>query len=931
MKLLLFLGLIVGSIGLSFLLSDTTHAAGETYRWIDASTIRGSGGAYSTNIRNGNDTSAGTVTFKRDGNSGTYRAVGDYFGRKGSISPTTGTAPSCDLQLALLMTGNGRTATVRQNNPGADQCNDTGLSKTRPVANAAGNAPNNLPANPADGAGNNEEDPGEATNCKVDGIGWIICPLAGVMAKVVDGAYAFVSSLLKVQPLVVEPGGPSDSIYGAWTVMRNFANIAFVIAFLIIIFSQLTSVGLNNYGIKKMLPRLIVAAILVNVSFWICAIAVDISNILGASLNNLFQGIPIQGTTDTVEAQDIGSTWSDITVLVLAGTGIAIFAFYAVLSALLPALLIAAVAIFTVFAVLTLRQALIVLLIVISPLAFVAYLLPNTESLFKKWKGLFQTLLLMYPIIALIFGASALASKIVMNTATGDYAVAIQIMGAMVAIIPLALTPMIMKTAGGLLNRFGGFINNPNKGPVDKLRKGAESLRDSRQDLARGRRLNGVGKNRLTRAFRRKAAEPTKARLNMQQRREKNKATAESAESGYLMENQDAIDAGRLRMAKSAADSARQTGSLKGLDSDTQLAALGQQGSTNQSLVSALDSQEKQAERQAVQETQGFHGKDSVDQLKENFQAALNSGDTVGIQAYIGLLDERGPKGVQITEEVIKKSDERTDEDKASTNWDVARTEFSRSVGKMMGQSEIIKQFSVSTEIGSDNKLTTGDGKNISYQEAYSKATGVGSGAGDKLDKLKNQHDGIQTALIENDAVPVEVMRAALDPVNRGSFKSKDLEVMEAKVAHADALNGQGGGSTANNGTVPPQQASNPDGEIKIEHNDRPQPQAQPQSQPQQPQPTAPQQQYQQPQQPQQSTQPFPATTTSNPNGESAFSGEDRKLMRELINKAGAQQQPQYQQPPQNPATTRTSQPPGSTRQQYDPNTGLYTNPKDRP
>jgi hypothetical protein len=340
----------------------------------------------------------------------------------------------------------------------------------------------------------------EGSSCRVEGIGWIICPLAKEMSKIVDAAYTFVSSLLVVQPLTTT--GVQANTYNAWSMMRNFANIAFVIAFLLIIFSQLTSFGLNNYGIKKMLPRLIVAAILVNASYWICAIGVDISNILGASLRGLFDGMGADLPTSATGAPDPiadGTGWEGITGLVLAGTIAGGMALYVGLSALLPALLAALVAIVTVFLVLTLRQALIILLIVISPLAFVAYLLPNTESLFKKWMALFKTMLLMYPIIAMIFGASALASEIVMGTATGDYKVAVQIMGALVAIIPLALTPIVMKTAGGLLNRFGGVINNPSKGPVDRLRKGAEGIhkrqegRRAIRELSNGKTM-GFGK-----------------------------------------------------------------------------------------------------------------------------------------------------------------------------------------------------------------------------------------------------------------------------------------------------------------------------------------------------------------------------------------------------------------------------------------------------
>lgn len=342
------------------------------------------------------------------------------------------------------------------------------------------------------------------SSCEVKGIGWIICPVVTEISKVVDAAYGLVSAMLTVAPLLTNGG--SANIYTAWTIMRNFANVVFVIGFMFIIFSQLTSIGLNNYGIKKMLPRLIVAAILVNVSYWICALAVDISNILGASLNGIFDGLKQQigdtttgsglptnpNTTQIGDDPDVAG-WAGLSVAVLAGTATAL---YIGLSALLPALLAAAVAILTVLAVLAVRQALIVLLIVVSPLAFVAYLLPNTESLFKKWLGLFKTLLLMYPIIAMLFGAAALASAIVLATPDDGnntaYLVAMQIMGALIAIIPLALTPIIMKTAGSVLNRVGAFVNNPNKGPFDRMRKGAEGYRKNRQQYRELKALQGV-------------------------------------------------------------------------------------------------------------------------------------------------------------------------------------------------------------------------------------------------------------------------------------------------------------------------------------------------------------------------------------------------------------------------------------------------------
>ena len=333
-----------------------------------------------------------------------------------------------------------------------------------------------------------------ASTCIIEAVGWIVCPVMNFTAGIVDAAYGFVTSLLEVQPLLTTGG--SAGIYNAWVVMRNIANVAFVIAFLIIIFSQLTSMGVSNYGVKKLLPRLVIAAILVNVSFWICAIGVDLSNILGSSMVQIFESIQVSIPNETSTGGNFsfladGNGWMSLVGGVLAGTIAAGAIYYVGLSALIPALLAALVAILTVFLVLTLRQALIVLLIVIAPLAFVAYLLPNTEGWFSKWRKLLMTLLLMYPIIALIFGASALASEIIISTANNN--IVIQIMGACIAIVPLALTPLVMKTAGGLLNRFGGIVNNAERGPVDRLKRTSEKYREGRKNLRNSQALSGSG------------------------------------------------------------------------------------------------------------------------------------------------------------------------------------------------------------------------------------------------------------------------------------------------------------------------------------------------------------------------------------------------------------------------------------------------------
>lgn len=315
-----------------------------------------------------------------------------------------------------------------------------------------------------------------SSSCSVSGIGWIICPVSVWLAESMDWLFQQLIGFLEVKPLTLDVT-PQNGLYTAWNAMRTIANIAFVIAFLIVIYTQLTGMGVTNYGMKKLIPRLIVAAILVNLSFYISAIAIDISNIIGASIHDVIQGIRRETfsiTDDTAGAW--GNIWTNITTLILGGGGVLFGVGFAVVTgavfALVPMLMVLGITIFVVFVILAARQAIIMLLVVIAPLAFVANLLPNTEGLFSKWRKLFTTMLVFYPMFALVFSGAQLAGQIIVMNANGN--IVTVLFGLAVQIAPLAITPLMFKLGGSLLSRIAQLVNNPNKGPIDKTRRWAE-------------------------------------------------------------------------------------------------------------------------------------------------------------------------------------------------------------------------------------------------------------------------------------------------------------------------------------------------------------------------------------------------------------------------------------------------------------------------
>jgi hypothetical protein len=277
-------------------------------------------------------------------------------------------------------------------------------------------------ASPAPTAGQDPDKVDDkSVTCAVEKIGWILCPIMEGAAKISDKAFDILAdNFLRTDPELVRDDSGTKI---GWEVARNLANIMFIISFLVIIFSQVTGRGLTNYGIKKMLPRLIIAAVAVNASYYICQLAVDITNILGYEIQNAMAqiantvGPSVFGEVGHADTQ-VGNTavlqhGGILALIVTSALAVGAIVWFTLptIAALIPLILITVA---TIIIILLLRKAFIVLLIVISPIAFVMYLLPNTEKYFSKWMKMFGQLLMVFPIVGLLFGAGQLASTIIL-------------------------------------------------------------------------------------------------------------------------------------------------------------------------------------------------------------------------------------------------------------------------------------------------------------------------------------------------------------------------------------------------------------------------------------------------------------------------------------------------------------------------------------
>ena len=357
-------------------------------------------------------------------------------------------------------------------------------------------------------------------------LGWILCPILQGLADAANEAWEnYIQPALEIDTVLLgsetenQSGQKvqSDAAEKAWGIFRNISNVIFIIFFLVIIFSQLTGVGIDNYGIKKSLPKLIVAAILVNLSFLICQLAVDLSNIFGGSLYNLMNDMGRDILTESTVTIDGSTGYMGAGALTCVAILVAIAGFVgafwqngiAVLIPLLVGALSVAISIAFLFILLSVRQAGVVVLVVVSPIAFVAYLMPNSKKLFDKWLKAFEGLLLLYPICGLLVGGGNFVSKLLLSTGVGNTSFFLALTAMIVGIAPIFFIPTLLKGAFAAIGNIGNTISNLG----NRVGKGVSSrVGDRAKNSESLRRFdNMLGRHSLSRRRRARAAADTAA------------------------------------------------------------------------------------------------------------------------------------------------------------------------------------------------------------------------------------------------------------------------------------------------------------------------------------------------------------------------------------------------------------------------------------
>lgn len=518
-------------------------------------------------------------------------------------------------------------------------------------------------------------------------LGWILCPVINNGQGAVEWLYGLIQGFMKVNTnlftidnTVKDADGNTiqtngvNGTYSAWSTFRDLANIAFIAVFLAVILSQLTGFGIDNYGIKKILPKLIVTAILINVSYIICQLAIDVANIVGGGIENLFSGLQAN-MIGKVGIQLPGDTGNHIVqsfaaggvVLAIVG-GICAAGFLAASGSVLVPVLIALVSILisiiTFLVILAVRQGMAVLLVVISPLAFLAYALPNTKPLFKKWYKALGALLLAYPICSgLIYGGEMISTILLISNRTSSGNVtnfAVALSAAAVSIAPIFLIPTVIRGSMGKISGGISKLGRSGRGLAGKRVRSSNFASDLNRRAALGKaglRFDKDGKpiynwrGRLQNALPQTEANKRRLQGLRESAINENAANIAAGEKFGDLEHLNDIAEGKMAaIKKESYERQLERTDLKGAEAMLQNSV--KDGKIDMyaleaaaSKIGGIDQGRLLEGLSAITDTKEFKNMSYKD--KNRFLSMLNSQDNLVLKAYAKDLGKRGPNDIQ--------------------------------------------------------------------------------------------------------------------------------------------------------------------------------------------------------------------------------------------------------------------------------------------
>lgn len=224
-----------------------------------------------------------------------------------------------------------------------------------------------------------------------------------------------------------------------WSIVRDVANLGFVLVIIVIAFVTILRIGEEQYGVKKLLPKLIAAAILVNFSLTIAGVIINFSDTV---TYYFMQRVDASGNVMRF-TQQLANAFGpqkfflgdenppppnpEEEVGALASFGVAVLSSITSLIFVVVFTFIAAFVMLTLAFMLLMRYLWLTFLLILSPLIWLFWVIPVLQPKFSQWWNKFLQWVFFAPAVSFFMFLSLVSlefigkQKATLTTVAGSF------------------------------------------------------------------------------------------------------------------------------------------------------------------------------------------------------------------------------------------------------------------------------------------------------------------------------------------------------------------------------------------------------------------------------------------------------------------------------------------------------------------------------
>ncbi|MDO4742222.1 MAG: hypothetical protein Q4A79_02500 [Candidatus Saccharibacteria bacterium] len=313
---------------------------------------------------------------------------------------------------------------------------------------------------PVDSEGESESGFSEACRRAAGALGFVICPMISGASEMLMGGYTgMILPNLKIEPtLIGGTGGLAESaVYQSWLKISEFANAILGGMLVFSIGAQFSKFEIDKFGIQKMAPQIIMRGIAGNLSFIGAVGLVDLSNILGAGIGNIFNDL-----SNSLPAVDVGTSIGSeagrglLAAALLVVGAYALFANLGVIISVLLGLLSALGSMLFLWVVLAIGKSAVVVVSVTSYLIIIAGMIPAAKTLVSKVYKLIEGVLALNPVVNILTGAGSYVQRLIL--VAGGNNIFMMITAMIAGFAPIWLIPAMIKGSISTLGNLSGKV-----------------------------------------------------------------------------------------------------------------------------------------------------------------------------------------------------------------------------------------------------------------------------------------------------------------------------------------------------------------------------------------------------------------------------------------------------------------------------------------